>query len=72
MGSMGAMPQGGAERYSQTEGGKLVPEGIEGRVPYKGPLAELSYQLVAVCARVWVIAAARPSRNCSSTDASCV
>jgi IMP dehydrogenase len=46
MGSMGAMPQGGAERYSQTEGGKLVPEGIEGRVPYKGPLAELSYQLV--------------------------
>ncbi|HEY6990026.1 MAG TPA: IMP dehydrogenase [Bryobacteraceae bacterium] len=46
MGSMGAMPQGGAERYSQTEGGKLVPEGIEGRVPYKGPLAELAYQLV--------------------------
>src|SRR3954447_17165099 len=38
MGSLGAMPQGGAERYSQTEGGKLVPEGIEGRVPYKGPL----------------------------------
>jgi IMP dehydrogenase len=46
MGSMGAMPQGSSERYSQTEGGKLVPEGIEGRVPYKGPLAELSYQLV--------------------------
>ncbi|HEY3940605.1 MAG TPA: IMP dehydrogenase [Bryobacteraceae bacterium] len=46
MGSMGAMPQGGAERYSQSENGKLVPEGIEGRVPYKGPLADLSYQLV--------------------------
>ena len=46
MGSMGAMPQGSSERYSQTEGGKLVPEGIEGRVPYKGPLADLSYQLV--------------------------
>jgi IMP dehydrogenase len=46
MGSMGAMPQGGAERYLQTESGKLVPEGIEGRVPYKGPVAEMTYQLV--------------------------
>ncbi|MDQ2773682.1 MAG: IMP dehydrogenase [Acidobacteriota bacterium] len=52
MGSMGAMTQGtgGAERYSQsgvaTSGGKLVPEGIEGRVPYKGPISEMSYQLV--------------------------
>jgi len=46
MGSMGAMPQGSSERYSQGPGGKLVPEGIEGRVPYKGPLAELAYQLV--------------------------
>lgn len=46
MGSIGAMPQGGAERYSQTANGKLVPEGIEGRVPYKGPLSELAYQLV--------------------------
>ncbi len=46
MGSMGAMPQGSSERYSQTENGKLVPEGIEGRVPYKGPVADLAYQLV--------------------------
>jgi IMP dehydrogenase len=52
MGSMGAMVQGngGAERYSQTHtvtsAGKLVPEGIEGRVPYKGPASELAYQLV--------------------------
>ena len=46
MGSMGAMPQGGSERYSQAANGKLVPEGIEGRVPYKGPLSELAYQLV--------------------------
>ncbi len=45
MGSMGAMP-GNPDRYSQIANGKLVPEGIEGRVPYKGPLAELSYQLV--------------------------
>ncbi len=46
MGSLGAMPQGGAERYSQAVNGKLVPEGIEGRVPYKGPASELVYQLV--------------------------
>ena len=46
MGSMGAMPSGGAERYSQMSNGKLVPEGIEGRVPYKGPVAEMTYQLV--------------------------
>ncbi len=46
MGSIGAMSIGSADRYSQETNGKLVPEGIEGRVPYKGPLAELSYQLV--------------------------
>jgi len=49
MGSLGAMVQGSADRYGQraaTPGGKLVPEGIEGRVPYRGPLAEFVYQLV--------------------------
>jgi IMP dehydrogenase len=46
MGSMGAMSQGASDRYSQDGSGKLVPEGIEGRVPYKGPLSELVYQLV--------------------------
>ena len=46
MGSLGAMPQGSADRYSQDAAGKLVPEGIEGRVPYKGMLSELVYQLV--------------------------
>lgn len=46
MGSLGAMASGGADRYGQNAGGKLVPEGIEGRVPSKGPLAELVYQLV--------------------------
>jgi len=46
MGSLGAMPQGSSDRYGQSTNGKLVPEGIEGRVPYKGPLAEMSYQLV--------------------------
>src|SRR5207247_1719783 len=46
MGSMGAMSQGSSDRYAQEGGGKLVPEGIEGRVAAKGPLAELVYQLV--------------------------
>jgi len=45
MGSMGAM-QAGSDRYPQDVSGKLVPEGIEGRVPYKGLLSELAYQLV--------------------------
>jgi len=46
MGSIGAMSQGSSDRYSQESGGKLVPEGIEGRVPAKGPLAELVFQLI--------------------------
>ena len=49
MGSLGAMTTGtSADRYAQegTVASKLVPEGIEGRVPYKGPLAELVFQLV--------------------------
>jgi IMP dehydrogenase len=46
MGSTGAMAQGSAERYGQEVDAKLVPEGIEGRVPYKGLLADLVYQLV--------------------------
>ncbi len=48
MGSLGAMVQGSSDRYRQGEndGGKLVPEGVEGRVPYKGPMAPFVYQLV--------------------------
>ena len=46
MGSMGAMSQGSSERYALEAGGKLVPEGIEGRVAAKGPLSDLAYQLV--------------------------
>jgi IMP dehydrogenase len=46
MGSMGALAQGASNRYDQDPSGKLVPEGIEGRVPYKGMLADLVYQLV--------------------------
>jgi IMP dehydrogenase len=48
MGSLGAMKGYGVDRYAsgQNGGGKLVPEGIEGRVPYKGNLGEYVYQLV--------------------------
>jgi IMP dehydrogenase len=54
MGSLGAMVKGSSERYRQaspstkepTPGGKLVPEGVEGRVPFRGPLSDFVYQLV--------------------------
>ena len=49
MGSLGAMARGSADRYFQEEikeSLKLVPEGIEGRVPYKGPVANIIHQLV--------------------------
>lgn len=46
MGSMAAMAKGSKDRYFQEDSNKLVPEGVEGRVPYKGPLADTVYQLV--------------------------
>ena len=48
MGSLGAMQAGSRDRYGQEQevAGKLVPEGIEGRVPYKGPLSSMVTQLV--------------------------
>ncbi|MFM9114690.1 MAG: IMP dehydrogenase [Planctomycetota bacterium] len=49
MGSLGAMVKGSSERYRQgqeDQPGKLVPEGVEGRVPFKGPLSDFIYQLV--------------------------
>ncbi len=49
MGSIGAMKKGSKDRYFQDEVStetKLVPEGIEGRVPYRGPLANMIYQLI--------------------------
>jgi IMP dehydrogenase len=46
MGSLGAMRDGSPDRYFQDKRSKLVPEGIEGRVPYRGPVAETLYQLV--------------------------
>ena len=50
MGSIGAMVKGSSDRYRQKgvekDAGKLVPEGVEGRVPFKGPLSDFVYQLV--------------------------
>jgi IMP dehydrogenase len=49
MGSMGAMVKGSSDRYGQAgvkESSKLVPEGVEGRVPYRGPLSDFVYQMV--------------------------
>ena len=51
MGSLGAMVKGSSERYrqgseSKDDARKLVPEGVEGRVPYKGPLSTFLYQLI--------------------------
>ncbi len=46
MGSLGAMEKGSKDRYFQENNQKLVPEGIEGRVPYKGPLHDTIHQLI--------------------------
>ncbi|WML50361.1 IMP dehydrogenase [Neobacillus sp. PS3-34] len=46
MGSIGAMEKGSKDRYFQEDNKKFVPEGIEGRLPYKGPLAETIFQLI--------------------------
>ncbi len=46
MGSIAAMEKGSKDRYFQTGSKKLVPEGVEGRVPYKGPLCDTIFQLV--------------------------
>ena len=46
MGSLAAMAAGGKDRYFQEDAKKFVPEGVEGRVPYKGALSETIFQLV--------------------------
>ncbi len=46
MGSLAAMKEGSADRYFQDKNKKLVPEGVEGRVPYKGSVADTVFQLV--------------------------
>lgn len=46
MGSLGAMAEGSKDRYFQQDAKKLVPEGVEGRVPYKGPLSDTVFQMM--------------------------
>ena len=46
MGSLAAMEKGSKDRYFQTGTKKLVPEGVEGRVPYRGPASEIVYQMM--------------------------
>ncbi len=46
MGSLGAMAHGSSDRYFQEDADKLVPEGVEGRVPYKGSLADTVFQML--------------------------
>lgn len=46
MGSIGAMMEGSGDRYFQEEATKFVPEGVEGRVPYRGPVKDVIFQLI--------------------------
>ena len=66
MGSVGAMARGSADRYFQQDVKdhlKLVPEGIEGQVPYKGPVANVLHQLAGgLRAAMGYVGAARPRR----------
>ncbi len=74
MGSLSAMQDGSADRYFQ-EGElspkKLVPEGIEGRVPYKGPVGDVLYQMVGGLRSGMGYWGAPPSRNCARGRRSC-
>jgi IMP dehydrogenase len=80
MGSMGAMIQGSKDRYGQAEvssSSKLVPEGVEGRVPYRGPLGDFVYQLVGglragmgYCGTKDIEALRRDARFCRVSGAS--
>ncbi len=79
MGSEGAMIAGSADRYGQKAGTpqKLVPEGVEGRVPYRGPLSDFVYQLVGglragmgYCGTPTIQALRRDGRFCRITGAS--
>ncbi|MDD2786389.1 MAG: IMP dehydrogenase [Patescibacteria group bacterium] len=74
MGSLGAMSErhGSKDRYGQvgTSNNKLVPEGIEGRVPYRGPLGGVVNNLSAGCAVAWATRAAATLKSFSATQSS--
>lgn len=73
MGSIGAMKDGSKDRYFQSEVGddvKLVPEGIEGMVPLRGPLSANIHQLLGGCVPAWATPAAPRFRSCRKRGAS--
>ena len=73
MGSLSAMQDGSADRYFQEgemSAAKMVPEGIEGRVPYKGPVSDVLFQMVGGLAAAWATAASPTSPRSSATPSS--
>ena len=70
MGSIDAMKDGSSDRYFQERSKKLVPEGIVGRVPYRGHVMEAIYQLMGGLRSVWVMWVPAPSTTCSRTPPS--
>lgn len=79
MGSMGAMSGGSADRYFQEDAKKLVPEGIEGMVAYKGPVGDVLYQVVGglrsamgYCGAADIAALQRDARFVTITQASLI
>ena len=74
MGSVGAMARGSADRYFQAEVRdtlKLVPEGIEGQVPYKGPVSGVLHQLAGGLGPRWAMSARTTSPSSASAPPSC-
>ncbi len=79
MGSLGAMEGGSADRYFQENQTKLVPEGIEGMVPYKGPVGDVVHQMVGglrsamgYCGTADLVALQRDARFVQITQASLI
>ena len=70
MGSIGAIQAGGGSRYRMEQGEEPVPEGIEGRVPFKGELAPYLHQLATGIRKGWVILAARTLNHSAATAVS--
>jgi IMP dehydrogenase len=69
MGSLSAMQDGSADRYFQEgelSSSKMVPEGIEGRVPYRGPAADVLFQMVGGSAAGWAIVVLQLSSSYSA------
>ena len=74
MGSVGAMARGSADRYFQqdiTDQLKLVPEGVEGQVPYRGPVAAILHQLAGGLRAAMGYVGAPTSRNSRRARSSC-